>query len=783
MAVSQLVGAKIHRREDPRLITGHGRYTDDLTRTGLTHLAVVRSPHAHAKIKSIDVGAAKKAPGVLGVYTAQDFKDIIAGPATHPVAPVFAPDKKTNPPRYPIAREEVCYQGEPVAVVVAEQRYQAADAAQLVEVDYEPLPAVMDVDEALKGTVKAHTDQPDNIAWDATYVPNDATEEFFKNPEVHIKQRIREDRLSPNAMESRVVIADYDGFDKKLTIWMSTQNPHWIRLFVAGALGMGEHSVRVVSQDVGGGFGSKISPYPEDYLAPAVSKLIGRPVKWTETRTEAVQNAYAGRGQVYDVEVAAKKDGTLVAMRLTQLLDTGAYIGTFGAFQTCACLLAGGAYKWKAISSRSIGLLTNKITTDPYRGAGRPEATHVAERVVDMVAAELKMDPAEIRRKNFVEKSEFPFTQNFGLVMDSGDYHGSLDAALKLAGYDQLRKDQAEARKHGRLVGIGLSTWIEICGLGPGAVTGPATGGVVLSESAQVKIHPAGGVSVYVGTHNHGQGNDTTHAQIVADALGVPMESIDIRHGDTNEGPGFGYGTYGSRTLAVGGVAIARACGKVIDKAKKVAAHVLEAAEEDIEFHQGKFQVKGSPDKSKALGEVAFASYGQLPQGMEQGLDAVAYFEPPNFVWPFGAHLCAVEIDPDTGDTKITKYVAVDDCGNIINPMIVEGQLHGGIAQSVGQALYEEMVYSDDGQLRSATFLDYTMPGIGEIPDIQLGRTITPSPTNELGVKGIGEAGTIAATAAIINAIVDALSPLGVKHVDMPASPDRLWNIIKEARK
>jgi carbon-monoxide dehydrogenase large subunit len=695
---------------------------------------------------------------------------------------VFAPDKKTNPPRYPIAKEEVCYQGEPVAVVVAEHRYQAADAAQLVDVEYEVLPAVLDIEEALKGKVKSHTDQPDNLAWDATYVPWDATEALFKEAEVVVKERILQQRLSPNPMESRVVMAEYDPYDKHVTVWMSTQNPHWIRLFVAGALGMGEQAVRIVSHDVGGAFGSKISPYPEDFLVPAVSKLIERPVKWTETRTEAVQNAYAGRAQIFDVEVAAKKDGTLLAMRATQYLDCGAYIGLFGAFQTCACLLAGGAYKWKAISSRSVAVLTNRTITDPYRGAGRPEATHVAERMMDVLAAELKMDPAELRRKNFPDKSEFPFTQNFGLVMDSGDYAGSLDMAMKLAGYDQLRKQQAEARKQGRLVGIGLSTWIEICGLGPGAATGPATGGVVLSESAQVKIHPAGGVSVYVGTHNHGQGNDTTHAQIAADALGVPLESINIRHGDTDEGPGFGYGTYGSRSLAVGGVAISRACGKVVEKAKKVAAHVLEAAEEDVVFDHGKFYVKGAPDKSKALGEVAFASYGQLPPGMEQGLDAVAYFEPPNFVWPFGAHICAVEVDADTGDTKITKYVAVDDCGNIINPMIVDGQLHGGIAQSVGQALYEEMVYDSEG-LRSATFLDYTIPGIGEIPNIELDRQITPSPTNELGVKGIGEAGTIAASAAIINAIVDALSPLGITHVDMPATPDRLWHQIKEARK
>jgi aerobic carbon-monoxide dehydrogenase large subunit len=784
MSVSQLVGAKIHRREDPRLITGHGRYTDDLTRSGLVHLAVVRSPHAHARIRSLGIEAAKKAPGVLGVFIAQDFKDIIAGPATFVVAPVFAPVKQTNPPRYPIAKEEVCYQGEPVAVVVAEQRYQAADAAQLVDVDYEPLPAVMDLEEALKaGSPKVHSDQPDNIAWDTTYVPWDATEEAFKNADVVVKERILQQRLSPNPMESRVVMAEYDSFDKRLTMWMSTQNPHWIRLFVSGALGLGEHAVRVVSQDVGGGFGSKISPYPEDFLVPACAKMLDRPVKWTETRTEAMQNAYAGRGQIFDVEVAAKKDGTLLGMRLTQLLDAGAYMALFSAFQTCACLMAGGAYHWNAISSRSQAMLTNKVPTDPYRGAGRPEATHVAERMMDLLALELKMDPVALRRKNFIRKEEFPFTQNFGLVIDSGDYETTMDKALKIAGYPELRKKQEDQRKKGKLVGIGLSTWIELCGLGPGAVTGPATGGVVLSESAQVKIHPTGGVSVYVGTHNHGQGNDTTHAQIVADALGVPIESIDIRHGDTNEGPGFGYGTYGSRSLAVGGVAISRACAKVVAKGKQVAAHVLEAAEEDIVFDQGKFHVKGSPDKSKAMGEVAFAAYGQLASGMEQGLEAVAYFEPPNFVWPFGTHVCVVEVDPETGHVDITKYVAVDDCGNIINPMIVEGQLHGGIAQSIGQALYEEMVYDADGQLKSATFLDYVMPTANEIPDMTIDRTVTPSPTNELGVKGIGEAGTIAATAAVINAICDALSPLGIKHVDMPATPDRLWKMIQEARK
>jgi len=553
---------------------------------------------------------------------------------------------------------------------------------------------------------------------------------------------------------------------------------------VSGAMGLKESQVRVISPDVGGGFGSKISPYPEDYLVPALSRLAERPVKWIETRTESLQNATHGRGQFYDVEVAAKKDGTLLGMRMTQFLDVGAYVGTFSAFQACACLMAGGAYKWKGISARTIGILTNRVPTDPYRGAGRPEATHLVERMVDLVARELKIDPVEIRKKNFIQPQEFPYTQNFGLVVDSGEYARALDVALKLAGYDDLRKRQADLRKQGRYLGIGLSTWIELCGFGPSAATAPATGGIALVESAQVRVTPTGSVIVYTGTHSHGQGHETTFPQIVADQLGVPYESVELRHGDTAEGTAFGYGTYGSRSLAVGGVAISKAVGKVIDKGKKLAAHMLEAAEEDVVYEHGAFHVKGSPDKSKAFGEVAFASYGMnLPEGMEQGLEAVAYFDPPNLVWPFGTHIAVVEVDAETGSAKLEKYIAVDDCGNIINPMIVDGQIHGGIVQGVAQALYEEVVYDDEtGQLKTGTLLDYMLPSANEIPPLSLDHTITPSPTNDLGVKGIGEAGTIAASAAVINAVCDALSPLGIKHVDMPASPDRLWKMMKEAR-
>jgi len=778
MGVTTMIGAKIHRREDPRLVTGNGRYVDDHTRTRVAHLAVVRSPLPHARIKSIDVAAAKAAPGVVAVYTQADIAPVIAG--VMPVAPAFVAEKKTVPDRYPIAKDEIAYQGEPVAVVVAETRQQAVDAANLVDVDLEALPAVTDIFQALEGKTLAHTDLPDNIAWDLTYIPE--ADAAFAEADVVVKERIHQQRLSPSPMEPRGVLAEWEGGNDTLTIWISSQNPHFVRLFMAGAVGLPEAKIRVISPDVGGGFGSKISMYPEDYLVTAAAKLLRRPVKWTETRTENLQNTYAGRGQVYDVELAGKRDGTMLGLKVTQWLDAGAYVGTFGAFQPVACLLSGGAYNFKQIAARTVGLLTNRIPTDPYRGAGRPEATHLIERMVDLFAAEIGADPGEVRRKNFIR--EFPYTNPFGLVYDSGNYEGSMDKALQLVGYDELRRKQAEGRQQGKLLGIGLSTWIEICGFGPSAATAPATGGLALVEAAQVRVFPTGSVAVYVGTHSHGQGHDTTFPQLVADSLGVPIEAIELRHGDTAEGPAFGYGTYGSRSLAVGGMAVRMACNKVIEKGKKMAAHLLEAAEEDVVFEHGAYQVKGSPDRAKALGEVAFASYGTgLPEGYEHGLEAVAFFDPPNFTWPFGAHICVVEVDPDTGSVDLQKYVAVDDCGTVINPMIVDGQVHGGIVQGIAQALFEEMVYDPEtGQLRTGTFLDYGMPTANEIPELITDRTVTLSPSNELGVKGIGEAGTIAASIAVINAICDALAPLGIKHVDMPASPDRLWKQIQEAR-
>ncbi len=783
MAISQMIGAKIQRREDPRLITGNGRYVEDLTPTGLLRMAVVRSPHAHARIKSLDVSRARAMPDVVAVLTAADFKPLLAG--THPVAPAFVPEKHTVPNRYPIVESEAAFQGEPVAVVIASDRYAAADAAQAVEVEYEPLPAVGDLLEALKpDSPKTHADLPDNVAWDLTYSPESAVEDAFSQADVVVKERILQQRLAPNPMEMRGVTAEYDRWTDTLTMRMATQNPHFIRLFVSGALGMPETKVRVVSQDVGGGFGAKISPYPEDYLVAAAAKLLKRPVQWIETRTESIQATTHGRGQVFDAEVAAKRDGTLLAMKVTQYLDAGAYVGTFGAFQPVACLLAGGAYTWPGgIAARTVGVLTNRVPTDPYRGAGRPEATHMVERMVDRVAREIGMDPAEVRRRNFIKPDEFPFTNHFGLTYDSGNYFGTLDRALELVDYTKLRQRQAELRQQGRYLGIGLATWLEICGFGPSAATAPATGGLALIEAAQVRVHPTGSVQIYVGTHAHGQGHDTTFAQIAADTLGLPYESIEIRHGDTAEGPAFGYGTYGSRSLAVGGMAVRTASNTIVEKARKIAANMLEVSPEDVVFDQGRFHVQGNPSASKAMGEVAFAAYGAgLPEGVEHGLEATAYFDPPNFVWPFGAHVAVVEVDPGTGNVDLQQYVAVDDCGTVINPTIVEGQVQGGIAQGIAQALYEEVAYDpESGQLRTGSLLDYLVPTANEIPNVVMDRTVTPSPTNELGVKGIGEAGTIASSGAVINAVVDALAPFGITHVDMPASPDRVWQMIQEA--
>ncbi len=778
MAVSTMIGAKIQRREDPRLITGRGRFVDDIQPVGVVHAAFVRSPMGHATVSGIDASEALSAPGVLAVYTAADFAGVLTG--AMPVTNSFVAEKKQPIGWAYIADKEVHYHGEIVAVVLAQERYQAADAVALVQVEYEPLPAAVDIARSAEpGSPKAHSDSPDNIAWDITVAGGDV-DAAFAGADVVVKQRMPQQRLFPIAMEPRGVVAEYTPFENKLTVWTSTQVPHWVRLCLTLAMGIPESNIRVVAPDVGGGFGSKIHIYPEEYLAAAAAKLSGRPVKWLEGRSENLTATHHGRSQIFDVEMAARKDGTILGYKVTQYIDTGAYVSVFGSFMASAYTVAAGAYDIKNLSFRTIGVLTNTTPTDAYRGAGRPEATHTVERAVDMVAQEIGMDPAALRRKNF--STEFPHTNYLGLTYDSGDYDKALRKALEIVGYDDLRRRQAELRQQGRYLGIGLSTWIEICGLGPSAVTAAAVP-LALVESSVVRVHPTGSVSVFVGTSPHGQGHATTFAQIAADTLGMPYDAIEVHTGDTGDSP-FGYGTYGSRSLHVGGSSVLFSSRKVVDKARKLAAHLLEASEEDLVFEEGRFHVKGSPDKAKTMQELAFAAYlDKLPEGMEQGLEATTYYDPPDFSWPFGAHVCVVEVDPETGSVDMQRYVAVDDCGNVINPMIVEGQVHGGVVQGIAQALFEEVIHDPDtGSLKTGTLLDYMVPTINEIPDFTADRTVTPSTTNPLGAKGIGEAGTIAATPAVINAIVDALAPFGIKHVDMPASPDRLWKQIQEGK-
>ena len=778
MAVTTMIGAKIHRREDPRLVSGRGRYVDDIQPTNTLHAAFVRSLHGHARVKKIELTNAMKAPGVVAVYTARDFDGVLSGAI--PVTVSFVAEKKQPIGWAFIAKDETHYQGEIVAIVLADERYQAADAAALVDVEFEPLPAAIDVESAAKGGPTAHAGGPDNIAWDLTVAGGDV-DAAFAEADVVVKERILQQRLFPIAMEGRAAVADYSPIENKLTVWTSSQVPHWVRLCLTLATGIPESNIHVIAPDVGGGFGSKIHIYPEEYLLVAASKLSGQPVKWVESRTENLAATHHGRAQIFDIEVAAKKDGTLLGYKVTQYIDTGAYVSVFSSFQCSAYVVAAGAYDLKNVQFRTVGVLTNTTPTDAYRGAGRPEATHAIERGIDLVARKLGMDPAEIRRKNFTTK--FPHANYLGLTYDTGDYDKALTKALQVIGYADLRKRQEELRKKGRYLGIGLSTWIEVCGFGPSAITA-ANEPLALVESSVVRVHPTGSASIYVGTSPHGQGHATTFAQIAADTLGIPYDSIEVHTGDTGDTP-FGYGTYGSRSLHVGGSAVLIGSRKVVEKAKKLAAHMLEASEDDIVFDQGRFHVKGSPDKAKTMGEVAFAAHlAGLPEGMEQGLEATTYYDPPDLSWPFGTHVCVVEVDPETGNVDLQKYVAIDDCGNVINPMIVEGQVHGGVVQGIAQALYEEVVYDQDtGVLRTGTLLDYMIPTANEIPEFIVDRTITPSSTNPLGAKGIGEAGTIASSVAVINAICDAVAPFGITHVDMPASPDRLWKQIQEARK
>ena len=777
MAISQIIGASIRRREDPELVTGTGSYVDDRPPTGVFHMYVLRSPHAHARVRGIEVGDARQAAGVVAVFTGKDLIGEFKAPL--PVTASFVPDKK-SPAQYPIATDKVRYPGEPVAIVLATSRAAAEDAAERIDVRYEELPAVVDLERALeKGSPLVHDELGTNLSYDTKFAGGDI-DAAFKAADVTIKQRIHQQRLFPVAMETRGVVAEYTPFGKQLTVWSSTQVPHFLKIFLGIIVGIPEQNVRVIAPEVGGGFGSKLRVYSEEVLACVAAVKLGRPVKWIGDRSEDLKATTHGRAQTWDVEIAAKRDGTVLGLRATQWLDLGAYVGMFGTFQTVGVLLAQGPYKLLALDGRAVGVFTNKTPTDPYRGAGRPEATHLIERVMDLVAYEVGMDPADVRRKNFIAKNEFPYTNLVGLVYDSGDYAPTLDKALAMVGYQDLRKQQAELRKQGRYLGIGLSTYVEICGVGPSGPTVAATG-VGLWGSAVLRMRFTGKAELIIGSSPHGQGHETTFSQIAADVLGLPLEDIEVVHGDTAVGP-MGMDTYGSRSLSVDGSAVYLTAQKVKEKARKLAAHLLEAAEDDVVYEGGRAYVKGAPSRAKTIQELTMASYQgtNLPAGMEPTLEATTFFDPPNFVWPFGAHVCVVEVDAETGAPRITRYVAVDDCGRRINPMIVNGQIQGGIVNAIGQALYEEVVYGEDGQLRTGTLVDYMIPTAADLPTFEMAETVTPSPSNPMGVKGVGEAGTIAASPAVINAVVDALRPFGVKDVDMPATPQKLWQLMRK---
>lgn len=781
MAVSRIFGAAVKRREDPRLITGRATYTDDVQLANLAYVAFVRSPHAHARIRRIDTSRARGAPGVVAVVTGQDLEGKVAGIPTA----WLIPNSDLKTPKHPaLAVDTVRYVGDAVAAVVAESRAAAADAAALVDVEYEVLPAIVDQEKATQpGAPQLHPDVPNNIAfrWKVAGGDIDAA---FRNAEVTVKQRLINQRLIPNPMETRQVVAQYNAGTGDLTVTMTSQNPHIHRFLLSVILGLPEHRIRVVAPEVGGGFGSKIHCYPEEAVLSYLAMQLGRPMKWSEDRRENYQATIHGRDHIVDLEVAAKRDGTILGLRGRCYASLGAYLSTAspGIPTILHGLMMTGCYKIPALDYEVLGVFTNTTPTDAYRGAGRPEATYAVERMVDLLAAELKMDPVEIRRKNFIPKEAFPYTVASGVTYDSGNYEAALDKALEIVNYRQFRAEQAAARAQGRYLGIGFSTYVEICGLGPSAVAGAVGFQGGLWESAVVRLHPSGKATVFTGSSPHGQGEETTFAQIVAEELGLPIDDVEVVHGDTARIP-MGWGTYGSRTTAVGGTAMVLAARKVKEKARVIAAHLLEVSPEDLDFVNGRFQVKGVPERSKTIQDIALQANlaWNLPKGMEPGLEESSFFDPSNFVYPFGTHIAVVEVDPGTGAVKLLRYVAVDDCGPVINPKIVDGQVHGGVAQGVAQALWEQAVYSADGQLLTGSLMDYAIPTAQSLPSIETARTETPSPVNPLGLKGIGETGTIASTPAVVNAVVDALAPLGVRHIDMPLTPEKIWRLLPTA--
>jgi carbon-monoxide dehydrogenase large subunit len=782
-AVEHEVGRARLRKEDARLITGQTNWTDNISVTGLLHLAILRSPMAHARIERIDVSPALQRPGVVAAFSGRDLADGLGSlPCAWPVT-----EDLVQPDHPPIAVDEVRHAGDPVAVVVARDRYTAADALEAIEVDYEPLPPVLDLEAALAGDAPlVHADKGTNRAYLWPLKTGEDYETVRQRAEVVLKRRYHQQRLIPNAMEPRAVVVTPLPASGEFTVYSATQIPHILRIMLSAVTGVPEHKLRVIAPDVGGGFGSKLQVYGEEAVALAIARKLGRPVKWTESRSEGYLATHHGRGMIQDIEVAATREGRLLGLKVDLLADMGAYlmlvtpgIPILGAFMYPAI------YKMDAYEFNCTGVFTTRTPTDAYRGAGRPEATYAIERIMDELAAEVGLDPVEVRRRNWIGHEEFPYTTVAGLTYDSGNYEAATEKALALFEYDKLRAEQADRNARGDTVrlGIGVSTYTEMCGLAPSRVLRDLRYGAGGWEAASIRMLPTGKVEVVTGTSPHGQGHVTCWSQIAADALGVPFEDVEVVHGDTLAAPQ-GMDTYGSRSLAVGGAAVHRAALKVVDKARKVAAHLLEASEDDLEFKGGVFSVKGSPEARKTIQEIAFETFTShdVPDGMEPTLNAEHVLDPENFSYPHGTHLCAVEVDTETGRTSIRSYVCVDDVGRVVNPVIVEGQVHGGLAQGIAQALYEEAVYDAEGNLVSGTMADYLVPSAADLPEFVTDRTETPAASNPLGVKGVGEAGTIASTPAVVNAIVDALRPLGVHDVRMPCTPERVWEAVRSAQ-
>jgi carbon-monoxide dehydrogenase large subunit len=785
----QGIGASVLRREDQRFITGKGRYVDDLTLPGQLYAHIVRSPHAHARIVSIDAVAARAATGVVAVFTGKDMaSDNVGSLPCGWLVRNKDGSPMAEPGHPPLCVDTVRHVGDQVAVIIADTRQHAAEAAAVLEVEYDELPAVASIPEAIAaGAPQVWEQAPGNTCYDWEIGDAAATEAAFASAHKVVTIDLVNNRLVPNAIEPRAAIGHFEPGTGDYTLYTTSQNPHLIRLLMgAFVLHIPEHKLRVVAPDVGGGFGSKIFHYAEEAIVTWASGKLGRPVKWTAQRSESFMSDAHGRDHVSHAELALAADGTFLGLRVKTVANMGAYLSTFApsvATYLYATLLA-GCYRTPAIYCSVRAIFTHTVAVDAYRGAGRPEASFLLERLVDIAARALGTDPAELRRKNFLRPEDFPYATPVGLTYDVGNYHATLDLALQHSDYAGFEQRRAEAKQRGKLRGIGLSTYVEACGIAPSAVAGALGARAGLYESAQIRVHPSGSITVYTGTHSHGQGHETTFAQIVSEYLGVPLDQIEVVHGDSAKSS-FGMGTYGSRSLAVGGSAIVKALDKVVAKAKKIAAHLLEASADDIELQGGAFAVAGT-DRKKTLAEVALAAY--IPHNypieqLEPGLDEIAFYDPKNFTYPAGCHVVEVEIDPDTGVVEVVRVTASDDIGRVINPMIVDGQIHGGLAQGIGQALLEECLYeAGSGQLVSGSYMNYAMPRASDFPFFTVGLHVTECTHNPLGAKGCGEVGAIGVPPAVINAVVDALGHLGITHIDMPATPEKVWRAIRGAQ-